>query len=157
MRRGIQWNERPPMGGIQYLMPGETFLGVPLVYRPKVGMAQAIGLFRWKRIAVGDMWFNLDRHQQQAVLLHEYAHCKMFHMEQRLLVVPMFWTAWARSRAREHEFAADLFAAKRGYGLEFVQFLRKYGTKSEFHPDPDERAARILRVVMEKLYELQAA
>ncbi len=105
--------------------------------------AVARGFFFNRRIVVGQSFFALPKRQQDAVLAHEEGHCKGWHFEMRLLFLPVFWTRWGRKLAIRQELAADAYAARRGFGIDLLDFLRG-DSGGEFYPAPKLRA-RVLR------------
>jgi Zn-dependent protease with chaperone function len=104
------------------------FMGIPVLV--DIGghfIAESRGIWPWKKIVLGFSWFVLTPREKEAVLLHEAAHCKMFHMERRICAVPMLFIrpAFATQVAMGHELAADRFAASQGFGKELLSVLAK--------------------------------
>ncbi len=106
-------------------------------------MAKASGFFFNRRIVIGPAFYGLPKRQQDAVLAHEEGHCRGWHFELRLLMLPLFWTRWAQKLAIRQELAADAYAVQRGFGVELLHFLA-HDSGGEFYPCPALRA-RVLR------------
>ncbi len=105
--------------------PGNLFC-IPVKFDPKSsGIAFARGLWPRKWIAVGHGWLGLTTHEQQAVLMHEAGHCRLWHKEIRLLLLPFAWCEWAQAIARAQEHAADAFAVRQGHGFGMLQFMHR--------------------------------
>lgn len=119
-------------------------------------VAVARGLFFNRRIVVGPAFYDLPKRQQDAVLAHEEAHCRGWHLELRLLLLPLFWTRWARRLAARQELTADDFAVEQGYGVELLEFLR-HDDGGEYYPDPLLRRLHLLRRIKEHHHAAVAA
>lgn len=108
--------------------------------------ARAFGIWPFKRIVVGENWFYLSPREKRAFLLHEVGHCKRFHMEKRLLALPMLLinSQFNIRMAIEHEHEADQFAAREGYGIELLAAIKRLGyTSGTFYPTYAARAERV--------------
>lgn len=104
------------------------------------------GLLRWKKIVVGPEFLQFPPREQQAILLHEVGHCKLRHLEKRLLAL---WRIFSPRRLAElcirQEFEADRFAHGCGYGPDLARaFQRVRASDSPLHPPIAERIARLL-------------
>lgn len=101
-------------------------------------IARSISFLWFKRIYIGIGYWNLLKSQKEAVLAHEEAHCKFHHTELRLLTVLLcpFLVKWV---CHKTEFAADRFAASRGYAKPLIQVLGFGKRDSWFYPSPDSR------------------
>jgi len=131
------------------MVPDMNTLGVPVRYDPQAKMiSDSRGLWRWKKIVVGPMfWINFDEREKQAILLHEAGHCKMFHLEKRILRLPLMLVrpSFVASYCRAQEFAADQFAAGCGYAQDLARALSKIRAGGgPLHPDLPTRIARLL-------------
>ena len=122
--------------------------GVPVVFDPRQRtISEARGIWRWKKIFVGPQFLGFDDREQQALLLHELGHCKLRHLEKRLL---RLWLIVIPSRLRalcvEQEFEADLFAARCGFGpaLAGVFMRLRAHDDSPLHPELQSRIERLL-------------
>lgn len=99
-------------------------LSIPVRYDPRArGIAFARGVWPLKSIVVGIGWFHLSAGEQQAALAHEVGHCRGFHLELRLLLLPFYWCEWAQAIARRQEFDADAFAVRSGQGAGMLQLM----------------------------------
>lgn len=117
------------------------------------GVAWARGVWPFKWIVLGRWWFWLTPGEQNAVLMHEVGHCDRFHFEKRLLALPLCWLPAVRRWAREHEHEADACAVREGHGYALLRFLRRYPGACDdtmFHPPPEERQQRILRLMAQE-------
>ena len=80
-------------------------------------------------------------------LAHEVGHCKMLHLEKRILRV---FTSFFRPKlivayCQAQELAADQFAAGCGYGMDLVNaFARLKPNKGTWHPSLELRISRLL-------------
>jgi hypothetical protein len=123
---------------------GAVFYEVPVVFNPRVAVAEARGFWPLKRIVIGTAFAFLDWHMQRAVLLHELWHCRRFHMEQRLAMLPFCWLRRVRDYAMQQELDADAFVASHGFGPEMINVIRLYHFGGgDFHPSPDVRIAAL--------------
>ena len=139
------------------MMRIDTICGVPVHYSSEAGVARAIGLWPRKRILVGPLWFALPPSERQAVLYHEAKHCLAFHMEIRLLLVPLCWLGSVRRLAQRQELAADRHAADNGYGMEMLRFVRRMqDVDDEFYPSVHDRCAHLSRYLRESIHGLAA-
>lgn len=102
-------------------------MGVPVEFDPDLPyISDSRGLFRWKRIVVGKSFFALTSREKQAVLAHEAGHCKLKHLEKRilrlwLLVMPKRLLAYCHRQ----EYEADQFSKACGFGEAMVSLLEK--------------------------------
>lgn len=154
---------------------GREFGGIPVLYDPELnGIAFARGLWPLKMIVVGPGWLRLGGPVQQAVLAHEAGHCRLFHLEWRILLVLFGWCGWAQAIARRHEFEADAFAVREGEGAGMLQLLRRALAAEQLRaqqPGPptadqliecklspliSDRIDNVLRVTEEILHEVAA-
>ena len=135
-----------------YTAPKE-FLGIPVFVDESSHLtADSRGIWPWKKIVLGISFFYLERREKEAVLLHEAAHCKKFHMERRIAAIPLLFLrpAFANEIAISHEIEADRFAAERGFAVELLSVLRKIGGKEgRFYPTFDERAKHLKKFIKE--------
>jgi Zn-dependent protease with chaperone function len=154
----------------------KTFLLIPVKYdRKRTGIAWACGLWPLKSIVIGMGWFGLTPSEQQAALAHEAGHCRHFHLEKRLLLLPFAGCEWAQAIARRHELEADAFAVRHGHGHGMLQLVHRAlrvewafrdrrgpPTLAEvvdrlLSPAPEVRAKHILRLSQEISHEPLAA
>ena len=123
-------------------------LGIPIRYDPSAKMiSDSRGLWPFKKIVVGPALRAFPEREQQAILLHEVGHCKMFHLEKRLLrvVTSLFRPRLIAAYCQAQEFAADQFAAGCGYGMELASaFTRIKSNGDPLHPRLDARIARLI-------------
>lgn len=126
-------------------------LDIPLVYDDRLALiSDSRGVWPFKRIVVGPAFNRLTPREQQAVVLHEAGHCKLYHLEKRLV---MLWLAAFSPRrliamCHEQEYAADRFAAAAGYGLDLVSLFNKMREAEQevsFHPPLASRIERLMR------------
>lgn len=126
------------------------FLGVPVhtTDEPEV-VAHSRGIWPWKKIVVGPLWHKLNLAEQTAVLLHEFGHVKMFHVEQRIALIPLLWTRWVKNIVSEQEFRCDEYAAACGFGVEMVRVIRRIhgDDAADWHPHPGARIVRLMKVI----------
>lgn len=133
------------------LLAEQRLLGIPVLYKPDLRViSDTFGFWKWKVIRVGPGFITgLRAREKQAVLMHEAGHVKLFHLERRILNLwRAFWFPSLVAYCREQEFEADRFAAAAGYGLDLAIFFRKIERcgqhKYSFHPDVNDRVARLL-------------
>lgn len=123
-------------------------LGVPVIYKPALkAISESRGLWPFKRIVVGPTLRAFPEREQQAILLHEVGHCKMFHLEKRILqaFTALFRPSLILAYCHAQEFAADEFVAGCGYGMDLARaFSRINPTDSPWHPRRDHRIARLI-------------
>lgn len=137
-------------------------------------LARSAGLWPRKRIVVNAAWELLPEPERTAVVYHELGHCRGMHMEKRVamlaialipVMVAVPWPilvgvvataiAWelATWLARQHEFDADRYAARRGHGAGLVRFLaRARGPNdgaSDFYPSHSERIEALATIPRE--------
>lgn len=131
--------------------PPERFHGIPVVADgASPWIADARGFWPLKRIVVGWRWFCLSEREREAVLLHEAAHCLRWHMEKRLLYLPLLFLrpAVAKALCAKQECEADWFAAKVGYGAELAAVLKRFPPEGgAFYPSLDERLPRLMEAI----------
>ncbi len=124
-------------------------MGIPVVYDPQMTtISDSRGLFRWKKIFIGPTLRSFPPREQQAMLIHEVGHCKLRHLERRLLaaVVLIFWPPALARYCQAQEYQADRFAAHCGYGPALARaFLRlRSVAPGPLHPPLSLRIARLL-------------
>ena len=125
-------------------------MGIPVIYDPAMEnpISNCRGIFRWKKIFVGPAFMRFPPREQAALLIHEVGHCKMFHLEKRILaaLALVFWPPALVRLCNAQEFQADLFAAHCGYGRDLANaFLRVQSAEPiPLHPPIAERIARLL-------------
>ncbi len=139
-------------------------MGIPIRYDSQAsGVAWARGIWPLKWIAVAPAWFTLSNGERQAALAHEVGHCRALHLERRLALLLFCWTAWAQRRAREHEFEADAFAVRAGFGTDLLRLIVRFrhverdAVWQKLVPSPAERTQRIYRLMQECRNEPSAA
>ena len=136
----------------EYNAPKE-FLGIPVYVDVHSHLtADSRGIWPFKKIVLGVTFFFLTERQREAVLCHEAAHCKKFHMERRIAAIPLLFLrpAFANEIAMSHELEADRFAAERGFAVELLAVLRKLGGKEgRFYPTFDARARNLNKFIKE--------
>ncbi len=124
---------------------------VPVFYDPKLEhFADSRGIGPFKKIVVGPSFSQLAPPEQAAVVLHEVGHCKLRHLEKRLLVAWMFllWPPYMVRLCHEHEYEADAYAAKQGFGGYLISlFERLEGAKPFWHPSAASRIERLRKGV----------
>ncbi len=129
----------------------KSFLGIKVVVDPASRLiADARGFWPFKRIALGTPWFYLPERQRQAVLYHEAAHVRRWHMEKRFLALPLLFLRplVARALCAEQECEADRFAAEAGLGAELAAVLKKFPPEGgAFYPALDERLPRLMEAI----------
>jgi hypothetical protein len=138
------------------MMEFAEVFGIPVVQDAKSkSIADSRGFWPFKKITVGNRWLLLSPREQWAVVLHEAKHCLAFHPESRWLLIPVFWTRWARELTHRQEYAADAFVVDHGYGVDLLRFLVRSGPhsaeKDPFHPSPAERAHRVSKLLKERV------
>jgi len=109
-------------------------------------IAEARGVWPFKRIVVSPHFLMMHPTYQRAVLAHEAGHCKHFHFEKRILALPflILTPAWIREFAHDQEIEADAFAATQGYGLELAAMLDQHVFgESDFYPSNATRSSRL--------------
>jgi Zn-dependent protease with chaperone function len=116
--------------------------GIPVVFDASCDrVAVARGVWPFKKIAVGPSLNLLSERERFAVLYHEAAHCKRFHMEARILLLPLLLLSRiVRYFTHRHEFSADRFAAEHGWGVDLATWLMRVNQpESDFYPSCAER------------------
>lgn len=131
-------------------MPTGKCLGIPVIYDPTLTeIAHSRGFLFWKTIVIGPLFTAFAAREQQAILLHEAGHCKLWHAERCLwpllraiLLHPalalaaalqrdpvrteMLWSEWIERSGiaelrRAQEYQADYYAAQCGYGADLAR------------------------------------
>lgn len=87
------------------------------------GCAFTYGLWPFKKIIVGRQFFQLSMDERCAVLLHEYGHCKHFHVERQLL--GFLFPFGRRDRVIKREQQADDYAANAGFSQPLADALER--------------------------------
>lgn len=101
------------------------------------------GIWPFKRIVVRPDFHRFPPREQQAILMHEAAHCLAFHSEKRLLRL-VLWPFGIAAYCREQEFIADRFVKECGFGADLARaFSRLSGDAGPFHPSTAERIERL--------------
>lgn len=122
-------------------------LGIPVRYDRKFReVSETRGLWPWKKIIVGDAFVALEERARAAILLHEAAHAKLFHLEKRIaFAITNFWRPSGIGRyCQQQELQADAFATECGYGRDLaLVFSRLKDSGGTFHPSAKERIDRI--------------
>lgn len=126
-------------------------LGIPVRFSRRLRViSDSRGIWRWKRIVVGPSFLSFPPREQQAILLHEVAHCKLRHLEERLksLWKLIFGPSELFALCREQEFQADRFVAACGFGPELVQAFLRVGPRpaDPIHPPLQERIERLVAI-----------
>ena len=107
----------------------DSVLGFKVKFNPRTSrLAYVSAIWPFKRIYVGHRWYTLTDSQRWAVLLHEAAHCRLFHSEKRwawrcLIFLSIFRPSKLQDLCVAQEFEADRFAAQQGYGLALIEVL----------------------------------
>ena len=140
-----------PRANHNFNVPTEV-MGVPIeVDAGSHLIADARGIWPSKKIVVGATYFALTEGEKRAVLHHEAAHCLKFHLEKRLLALPLLFLrpGIATSIAVNQELEADAFAAECGLGVELLSFLtRMVGKDGQFYPARAERMAALRKFIL---------
>jgi Zn-dependent protease with chaperone function len=127
-------------------------LGIPVRYDPeskypwgdRKPIVDSQGFLWRKKIVVRPDFFKFPAREQQAFLLHEAAHCKLFHAEKRILRL-LVWPFGIFAYCRAQEFIADRFVLEMGYAADLARaFARFADGKSRLHPPTAERIARLI-------------
>lgn len=121
-------------------------LGIPVRFDERMQIiSDSRGIGPWKEIVVGPAFMQFGSREKTALLLHEAAHCKMRHVEKRLLRFWMvFWPPALFRYCREQEYAADRFVRELGFGPDLARvFARIQGGSGPLHPPHDERIHRL--------------
>lgn len=122
----------------------EPFQGFPVVYEENSSLiCYSRGIFR-REIVVGPDFHRFPPLEQAAFLLHEAAHCRLFHVKQRLIC--LLTRPWRIFRlCREQELEADREVRAAGMGASLAAgLLRVIPTPSRFHPSREERIAQLI-------------
>lgn len=108
-------------------------LGIPVRYdASEDGVASCSGIWPGYWINVGPGWLGLPQRQKDAVLMHEAAHVRLWHIEIRMLLLPLSWMSFVQRIMDRQEEAADRFVVEQGLGVELLEVLSK-------HLDDDRR------------------
>lgn len=125
------------------LVPPKEIEGIPVQFDENLSIvAESRGIWPRKRIVCGIEFAFLDPGEGRAVLLHEVGHCKLFHLELRLLTLPLLFLrpGICFEIARAHEIAADRFAARHGAKASLIAYLKKIeGDCGMFYPTHQAR------------------
>ena len=115
-------------------------LGIPVYFKPDTHeVAYSTGIWPFKRIVIGPRWLQLDTDERMGVLMHEAKHCLAFHLEIRLLLLPLFWTDWVLRIAHRQELDADAFAIEQGYGAGILRVIVRFREQDEYYPSFNDR------------------
>lgn len=129
----------------------DSVLGIPVIFDPFSPLhADSRGLWKWKRIAIGPAYFQLSDAQQIAVLFHEACHCLKFHLEKRILALPLllFRPGFCFRLCQQQELEADTFAAEHGHGKALLSMLTQTDRESgPFYPRLEERIASLKEAI----------
>lgn len=126
-------------------------LGIPVCYDPKPvywwgerkPIVDSQGISGFKKIVVRPDFFAFPPREQMAFLLHEAAHCKLFHIEKRILRL-IFWPLGLFGYCREQEFMADRFVKELGYGADLARaFSRFPDCQGHLYPSLAQRIERL--------------
>jgi Zn-dependent protease with chaperone function len=127
----------------------DACLGIKVRYDGKARIiSDSRGIWRWKEIVVGPDFLRFPPAEQQALLLHEVAHCKLRHLEKRLQ--KLWLLLWRPSRlfalCKEQEFEADRFVAAMGFGHTLAQAFGRIQSSGAdpLHPTLQERIERLV-------------
>jgi Zn-dependent protease with chaperone function len=122
----------------------EKCLGIPVRYDERLTIiCESRGVGPWKEIVVGPAFLRFGPRERQALLLHEVAHCKLFHVEKRILLLIVF-PFCIFAYCRDNEFVADKFVKECGYGGDLARaFLKMADRKSVLHPPLMDRILRL--------------
>jgi Zn-dependent protease with chaperone function len=122
-------------------------MGVRVDYDQKAKfISDSRGIGRWKKVVVGPLFMQFPPREQQAILLHEVAHCKLFHVEHRLKNLwLLFWRPSSlRQLCIDQEHEADAFVRSCGFGTDLaLAFSKLRLTEHLLHPSTSERIARL--------------
>lgn len=122
-------------------------LGIAVIHDTNLKMiSESRGVLWWKKIVIGNSFFNFPEREKMAILLHEAGHCKLHHVEKRILSLWLaFWPTLLARYCQNQEYQADYFVAKCGYGDDLASaFLRMIAyPQGAFHPAVDSRIARL--------------
>lgn len=132
---------------IRSMVTTNKCLGIPLLYDDSLRtISESRGLWRWKKIFVGPALLAFPPREQQAIVLHEAGHCKLNHIEKRILALwRIFRPSLLALLCIEQEFEADRFVKGCGYGQDLAHaFMRLSPTSDPLHPPLEERISRLL-------------
>lgn len=120
-------------------------LGIPVYLDPNGAMiSDSRGVWPFKRIVLGRSFQLFDPEEKKAIILHEVAHCKLFHLERRILRA--IFAPWGLVKCcHEQEFQADFFVGLLGHGPDLARAFAKLQSVSDpLHPPTSERIKRLL-------------
>lgn len=122
-------------------------LGIPVHFDPSLRvLCDSRGIWPFKRIVVGPAIRMFTQRETEAILMHEVGHCKLFHLEKRLLnlwkiIAPQELAEYCRNQ----EYQADNFVCQLGKGRELLSAFNKIvSAGSTLHPDMASRIERLL-------------
>lgn len=125
----------------------QPVFGIPVLYDDTFhSFTQCRGFWPFKRIVVGRSFMLLNSREKTALVLHEIAHAKLLHAEQRILCALI--TPWQLKRlGREQEFQADDYARASGYGRDLAFFFARIREEPSFwHPPKKDRIERLCQM-----------
>ena len=123
-------------------------LGIPVYFNPATDeMAYATGVWPFKRIVIGPRWLTLDTGERMGVLMHEAKHCLAFHLEIRLLLLPVSWMNWVLRLCHQQELDADAFAVEQGYGRDLLRLVTRFREGNEYYPSFDDRYNNMIELI----------
>lgn len=106
-------------------------------------LAYSFSFFKFKRIWLGNRFFNLSKRQRDAVMAHELYHVDHHHTEIRFLIMILFFPILGYI-CRNQELAADRHAVDKGFGYEMLNVLTIEAYEhSWLYPDWEIRKERI--------------
>jgi len=122
--------------------------GIRIVHDPlSATLSDSRGLWPFKKIVVNDHFFRLAPPEQAAFILHEVGHCKLFHLEKRVLALPLLFVrpSYLNRLCIEQEHEADAYAAAQGFGPYLVSAFSRMKMDGEnlLHPDFKSRIERL--------------
>jgi Zn-dependent protease with chaperone function len=122
-------------------------LGIPIRYDNTLRvLSDSRGIWPFKRVVFGPAIRAFTRDETEAILMHEVGHCKLFHLEKRLLRLWMIFRPKALAEyCKKQEHQADYFVCELGRGRELVSAFQKIQSSGgPLHPDTASRIERIL-------------
>ena len=129
-------------------------LGIPVYFNPATTeVAYATGLWPFKAITIGPRWLELDEGERMGVLMHEAKHCLAFHLEIRLLLLPLMWTRWVLRITHQQEMDADAFAVEQGHGAGLLRVVARFRERDEYYPSFNERYRNMVSLIENKRYK----
>ena len=147
-------NSRSTLSGRPLLHMPDEWAGVEVFVQP---FAHSTGFWPCHSISVSGTFLAFDQDTQIAVLWHEWAHCKYWHREKRLLWLPFLWTQAFRRFCMLQELVADRMVVDKGHGKAFLRFLKNMRAhqahmvtqEHDLHPDLDERITALEAYIKE--------